>query len=80
MFRTRLTRPARAVWSPIVEVAVVTLPDWAIELPNGRLVTEDGEVVYAISGYVGCPWLTETRGRRRTPSTCRHPHQGATPS
>lgn len=49
---------------------MTTLPDWVVELPDGRLITADGEAVFAYSGYVGCPWLTETRGRRRTPSSC----------
>jgi hypothetical protein len=46
----------------------MTLPDWVIELPNGRLVTDEGEAIFAYSGYAGCPWLTETRVRRREPS------------
>lgn len=43
----------------------MSLPDGVIELPDGRLMTEHGEVLYAYSSYEGCPWLIETRGRRR---------------
>ena len=45
--------------------AIAVLPDGVLELPGGRLVNQEGEVVYAYSSYDGCPWLIETRGRRR---------------
>jgi hypothetical protein len=54
----------------------MTLPDAVIELPDGRLMTEEGEAVFAYSGYAGCPWLTETCGRRRTPPTRGRTYEG----
>jgi len=37
-----------------------------VEIEDGRLVTLEGEAVYAYSSFEGCPWLVETRGRRQT--------------
>ncbi len=58
----------------------MTLPDAVIELPDGRLMTEEGEAVSAYSGYAGCPWLTETRGRRQTRPTRGHTYEGTATS
>ncbi len=47
----------------------MTVPDGIIDLEDGRLLTPEGEAVFAYSGYEGCPWLVETRGRRQTRDT-----------
>jgi len=41
-------------------------PSGVVELEDGRLVTPEGEAVYAYSSFEGCPWLVETQGRRQT--------------